>query len=162
MTDFRALINAVDTSPNAGSTQPRPLARVFAFTTSLPLSAIEQDAAIRTSEARNMDVGDTFEVHGPGYVRFYRLTGKQGEFCQYTRIGTESGPDPVVTGTAAIQPGEVFVHVAVPQMIAGSRVVVSSINCDVPFWVMAGEGGFDIDVKTADIEHVRFQWQVVL
>lgn len=162
MTDFRALINAVDTSPNAGSSQPRPLARVFAFTTSLPLSAIEQDGAIRTAEVRNMDVGDTFEVHGPGYVRFYRLTGKQGEFCQYHRIGTENGPDPVFHGEAVIPPGEVFVHIEVPQMIAGSRVEVTSINCDVPFWVMAGEGGFDIDIKTADIEAVKFSWQVLL
>jgi hypothetical protein len=162
MTDFRALINSVDLSPNAGSTQPRPLARVFAFQTSLPLALIDQNGAIRVAEVRVMDVGDTFEVHGPGYVRFYRLTGKQGEFCQYERIGTEAGPDPDIRGTATVSPGEVYVRVSVPAMVEGSRVEVTPLTCDVSFWITAGEGGFDIDVKTADTVPIEFDWRVTL
>lgn len=162
MTDFRALINAVDNSPNAGSTQSRPLSRVFAFKTSLPISAIEATGSIRSAELRNMEVGETFEVHGPGYIRFYELTGKQGDFCEFRRIGTENGPDPVIRGVAQIAPGEVFVHVPVEALQPGGNVYILPVNCDVPFWVTAGAGGFDIDVKTADIEAMNFEWQVTL
>lgn len=162
MTDFRAIVFAVDTSPNDGVPSSRPLARVFAFSTMATLEEIEKPEAIKAAEMRNIQVGEKIHIHGPGYTRIFEIIGKQGGFIQMRRIGTENGPDPVISGQVSIPAGEVFVHVDHPGLKADAQISVLPKNCDVPYWVTISDGGFDIDIQTADVTPISFIWQVRL
>ena len=138
--------------------------RRFTFATPLSLADLMVGDKIRPVDIPSVKPGEVMEIHGPSYIRTFRLVSKVNEFVDLERIGSEDGPDPIRVFPLQIAAGEVQTRWEYPEELAsaimGGRMAVSSNDCDVPYALTLDEQGILLDIAVADFKPTDFTVRV--
>lgn len=163
MTKLSAINYTTDLSSNESTTGPRPLARAFPFETTASAEDVERYGFFKPSELLNVQVGETIIVYGPGYMRTFKLAGKNGDGVHLQKIGDEAGPDQVIKTDLTIPAGEVFgsVDMSAIGFDIDLGMVGATANTDFePFSISVDQNVIYIDVAVADVRDRHFSVRI--
>lgn len=158
MSKIAAVAHMTDVVPG------RDIKRKFTFETQSTMDEVLEPGFLLASELPNVQVGESCEISGPGYVLDVRVIGKHGT-VDFERVGTHVGPDQSVNGIAEIPAGEVHVNVQHGMGVeprAGAIHITPVDDIGLYMVTNVGEDGFDVDVTTASIDPMEFNWRVDL